>query len=123
MGCRGARHAGEGASWGGAVISPRIYAAAALALALGAYILVLRADNVSLTAEIALKDRSIAALTTQFEKSAIARQAESVRAAGWAMRVSQLNTSIEALLSGDIPDAPLNPAIADFVNGLRQGPN
>lgn len=83
------------------------------------YIWTLRADNATLTANIAGYERSIAALTLQSEQSALARRVETARAERHAARVAELNTTIEALLTGEIPDAPLDPAVADFVNGLR----
>lgn len=105
------------------MIGARVYAYAALAggaLALGTYVWVLRADNALLEAEIALKDRSIAALTMRSEQSALARRVEAARADRFAKRASKLSATVEALLTGDIPDEDLDPRIADFVNGLRQ---
>ncbi|MEP5730801.1 MAG: hypothetical protein ABJL67_15690 [Sulfitobacter sp.] len=72
----------------------------------------LEAENTRLT-------RSVAALTLQAEQSALARNIEAARAKRFAKRNTQLNAAIEGLLTGDIKDAPLDPRLADFVNGLR----
>lgn len=70
-------------------------------------------------AENAALVRSIAALTMQAEQSALAREVEAARAKSYAARNAELSATIEALLTGDIPDETLDPRIADFVNGLR----
>lgn len=69
-------------------------------------------------AEMAALGRSVAALTVQKEQSAIARDIEEARAEQWQARAAELDASIEALFTGDIPDAPLDPRIADIVNSL-----
>ncbi|MEP5727781.1 MAG: hypothetical protein ABJL67_00265 [Sulfitobacter sp.] len=74
---------------------------------------------VALEAENARLTRSVAALSLQAEQSARARDIEAARAQKFANRNTELNAAIEGLLTGDIKDAPLDPRLADFVNGLR----
>jgi hypothetical protein len=70
-------------------------------------------------AENAVLQRSIDALTTQAEQSALAREVEAARAKAFAARNAELTAAIEAILTGDIPDETLDPRIADHINGLR----
>lgn len=106
-----------------AVIGLRTYLAlgvATAALAVGGYVWSLRAEIATARSQIAGYERSIATLTRQAEQSALARRVEAARAERYAERAAELSVQIEAILTGDIPDAVLDPRIADFVNGLRK---
>jgi hypothetical protein len=96
---------------------PSIVAAAALAGAVW-YVMALRADNAALEAENASLTRSIAALEQKVEQSAEARRVEAVRAKRWAERAAELDASIEAMYTGDIPDVPLDPRIIAILDSL-----
>ncbi|WP_457645334.1 hypothetical protein [Profundibacter sp.] len=93
---------------------------ATAALAVGGYVWRQNTVIKSQAAKIAGYERSLAALTRQAEQTALARRVEAARAERYAERAAELNASIEAILTGDIPDADLDPRIADFVNGLRK---
>ena len=71
-----------------------------------------------LTAENASYQRSIADLTMQRDQSKEARVIEAARVVLWKKQAAKLNASIEALLTGDIPDENLDIRITDFINGL-----
>ncbi len=105
------------------MIGLRTYLALGLAtaaLAVGGYVWSLRAEIAVARSQIAGYERSIATLTRQAEQSALARRVEAARAERYAERAATLNAQIEAILTGDIPDADLDPRIADYINGLRQ---
>lgn len=72
-----------------------------------------------LKAENASYQRSIKALETTIEQSALAREVERARAERWQERATTLNATIEAILSGDVEDEILDPRIADFINSLH----
>lgn len=74
----------------------------------------LRAENASLA-------RSLAAMQEQAKQSSLARQVEAQRAKRWQERAAELDASINALFTGDIPDAPLDPRIIAFLDSLQQG--
>jgi len=93
---------------------------AAAALAAGGYVWQRNAVIKAQAAQIAGYERSIAILTRQAEQTALARRVEAARAERYAERAATLNAQIEAILTGDIPDADLDPRIADYINGLRQ---
>ena len=97
-----------------------VYAAAALAcLGLAGWGFYLKADNARLAMENAALSRSVAALAQQAENSALARDVERVRADAEARRNAELQATIEAILTGDITDAPLDPDLAARLNSLR----
>jgi len=96
-------------------------AGAAALLGAGGYGYSIWAENASLSAQNASLVRSKAALIMQGEQSREARRVEAARADRLEARTKELNVSIEALLTGDTPDAPLDPRIADFINGMRNG--
>lgn len=77
----------------------------------------------TLSAENASMARSIDALNMQHELSVVARNVEAARADRFAAQVQILNASVEALLTGDIPDENLDPRIADFINGVQPAPD
>jgi hypothetical protein len=81
------------------------------------YVSGLRVANVTLEAENAALARSVTSLTYQAAQSVEARRVEAARAQMWANRATQLDASIEVLLTGDIPDENLDPRIAAIVNG------
>ena len=91
------------------------------ALGLGGYVWSLRAANASLTAENAALARSMAALTQQAADAKLARDVEAARAKRWEARSGELAATIETILTGDFDDAPLDPDLADWLNGLRSG--
>jgi hypothetical protein len=77
-------------------------------------------------AEIASLSRSNAALTNQNAQSAIAREVDAVRAALEVKQAREATASVEAILTaelGECADEPLDPAIADILNGLRGAPD
>ncbi|HGG65020.1 MAG TPA: hypothetical protein ENK34_10670 [Rhodobacteraceae bacterium] len=107
----------------GKMIGLRTYialGAATAAIAVGGYVWSLRAEIAAARARIAGYERSIATLTRQAEQTALARRVEAARAERYAARAATLNAQIEAILTGDIPDADLDPRIADFINGLQK---
>lgn len=72
-------------------------------------------------AEIASQARSIATLTDAAEQAREARRLEAIRAAQAEARARELQGKIETILTGDFADAPLDPALADFLNGVSTG--
>ena len=99
---------------------PYIMGAAVLA-AMGAvwYVMDLRADKAALAAQNAALSRSLAAVAEQAEQSRLAREVEAARAERFAARSAELSQAIEDIFTGGIPDAPLNPDLADRINRLR----
>lgn len=93
--------------------------AVAAVLALGGLWQWEKRKSALLTAENASLTRSVAAMTRQAEQSAAAREVEKARAERWQTRAADLDASIEALFTGDIPDAPLDPRIIAILDGLR----
>ena len=63
--------------------------------------------------------RSVKALEVQAAQSKEARRVEAARAERFAARNAELSATVEAILTGDIPDENLDPRIADYINGLR----
>lgn len=98
---------------------PTILAAAALGLAVW-WVMALRLDNARLTAENAALSRSVIALRQKAEQSKLAREVEIARAERWRARAGELSTQIENILTGDFPDALLDPDLADLLNRLRE---
>jgi len=96
-----------------------LYAALSVALALGGWSMWLMRANASLTVKNASLERSVAAFQAQAEQSALAREVEKARAARFAQESADMAAKIETLLTGGIPDAALDPAIIDLLNGLR----
>lgn len=96
-----------------------LYAALSLALALGGWSMWLMRANASLTVKNASLERSVAAFQAQAEQSALARDVEKARAARFAQESADMAAKIETLLTGGIPDAVLDPDLADLINGLR----
>lgn len=91
----------------------------ALVSALGLVVWMQR-SNSSLAADNASLTRSVAAFQMQAEANALARDVEEARADAQAARASQLDAAIAAIVTGDIPDAPLDPRIIDLVRrGMR----
>ena len=90
---------------------------ALLLLALGAYALQ-SWDVAKLERDNAALSRSVAALQAQSEQSALARQVEVARLEAERVRALKTKEALEAILNGG-PDAPLDPALAAIVNGLR----
>lgn len=84
------------------------------------YVMDLRADKAALAAQNAALSRSLAAMEEQAVQSRLAREVEAARAKRFAARTAELSATVEALLTGDIPDENLDPRIADFINGLRE---
>ena len=72
----------------------------------------LEAENGRLT-------RSAAAPTMQADQSHLAREVEAARAERFATRNAELSAVVEQMLIGGIPDAMLDPDLADLINGLR----
>jgi cell division protein FtsB len=100
---------------------PYLFAAAVLAAGGGVwYVMDLRADKAALVAENGSLSRSLAAIEAQAEQSRLAREVEAARAERFAVRSAKLSATIEALLTGEIPDEMLDPRIADYINGLRE---
>ena len=98
---------------------PAIVAAAGLSLSVW-WVMALRADNAALRAEKASLERSVIALRQQVEQSRLAREVEIARAERWRARAGELSTKIENILTGDFPDALLDPDLADLLNRLRE---
>ena len=73
----------------------------------------------ALAHENASLQRSLAAMKEQVEQSAAAREVEARRAKMWMERAATLDASIDALFAEDIPDAPLDPRIIAFLDGVR----
>jgi uncharacterized protein YdbL (DUF1318 family) len=97
---------------------PSILAASGIGLAVW-WVMALRLDNARLTVENAALSRSVIALRHQAEQSQLAREVEIARAERWRARASELSTQIESILTGDFPDAALDPDLADLLNRLR----
>lgn len=98
---------------------PTILAALALGgAALWLWLVVSERD--ALRDEVARQARSLAAMHEQIEQSRLAREVEAARAAQWQARSAELSEAIETILRG-IPDAPLDPDLADRINRLRPG--
>ena len=92
------------------------------ALVLGVWwVTSLQLDNVRLKAENAALQRSVIAYQQQAQQSRLAREVEIARAERWKARASDLSTQIETILTGDFPDAALDPDLADLLNRLREG--
>jgi len=96
-----------------------LYAALTVALALGGWSMWLMRANASLTVKNASLERSVAAYRAQAEQAALARDVEKARAARFAQQSADMAAKIETILTGGIPDAVLDPALADILNGLR----
>jgi len=96
-----------------------LYAALSVALALGGWSMWLMRANASLTVKNASLERSVAAFQAQAEQSALAREVEKARAEKFAKKSAELIANIETILTGGIPDAALDPDLADILNGLR----
>lgn len=100
---------------------PYILGAAVIAAMGGVwYVMDLRADKAALAAQNAALSRSLAAMEAQAEQSRLAREVEAARAERFAARSAELSATVEAILTGDIPDENLDPRIADYINGLRE---
>lgn len=91
----------------------------AMVIAVVAWVVAMRGELVEARATINGQARTIDALELQAEQARLARDVEAARAARERTRVESLQASINTMLEGDIPDAPLHPDIADFVNGLH----
>ncbi|MEY8099032.1 hypothetical protein AB9F29_16645 [Falsihalocynthiibacter sp. S25ZX9] len=76
-----------------------------------------RSESTALRSQNANLSRSVAALTEQAQKSALAREVEAARVVRWTNRAAELDASIEALRTGDFNDEILDPRIAAIVNG------
>lgn len=98
-----------------------LIAALAFALATSGYALWLSRSVSKLEASNASLTRSVAAFQMQADQAALARDVEKARADAQAERAAQLDASIEALTTGDIPDAPLDPRIIDLLSGGLRG--
>ena len=98
---------------------PTMLAASAVGLAVW-WVMSLQLENTRLTQENAALQRSVIALQQQADQSRLAREVEIARAERWRSRASDLATQIETLLTGDFPDAALDPDLADLLNGLRE---
>lgn len=99
---------------------PTILAACAVGLAVW-WVMALRLDNARLTAENAALHQSVIAFQQQAEQSRLAREVEIARAERWKARTGELSAKIESILTGDFPDAALDPDLADLLNRLREG--
>lgn len=98
---------------------PAILAATGLGLVVW-WGMALRLDNANLRTENAALQRSVIAFQQQAEQSKLAREVEIARAERWRARASDLSTQIESILTGDFPDAALDPDLADLLNRLRE---
>lgn len=96
-----------------------LLAASAVGLAVW-WVMALRLENARLTQENAALHRSVIAFQQQAEQSKLAREVEIARAERWRARASDLSTQIETILTGDFPDAALDPDLADLLNRLRE---
>lgn len=73
----------------------------------------LEADNARLAREtIALKEAA--------DYARLARDVERARAARVAAQSAEIADAIDLTQSGDVPDAALDPDLADLINGLQQ---
>ena len=81
----------------------------------------LRLENARLEAANAELQRSVIAYQQQAAQSRLAREVEIARAERWRARAGELSTQIETILTGDFPDAALDPDLADLLNRLREG--
>jgi hypothetical protein len=106
------------------MISIRTTLAAIAALALcaaGWWAVSLKLDHARLQAENASLTRSVTALRAQADQAALARRVEVARAERERARSGALSEKIESILTGDFPDAALDPDLADLLNRLREG--
>ncbi|MDX5401066.1 MAG: hypothetical protein LPK02_01740 [Rhodobacterales bacterium] len=94
-------------------------AATAIGLAVW-WAMALRMDNAALRTQNAALIRTEAALRQQLDHSRLAREVEIARAERWRARAGDLSARIETFLTGDIPDATLDPDLADLLNRLRE---
>ena len=85
------------------------------ALLASGYALWLSRTVASLETENASLTRSVTAFEMQAEQAKLARDVETARADAQEARAAQLDASIEALLTGDIADAPLDPRIVQLL--------
>lgn len=99
---------------------PAMLAASAVGLTVW-WVMSLQLENTRLTQENAALQRSVIALQQQADQSRLAREVEIARAERWRARAAKLSTEIETILTGDFPDAALDPDLADLLNGLREG--
>jgi hypothetical protein len=86
------------------------------------YVMNLRATVAAQGVEISSLTRSNAALRTQNEQSAIAREVDAARAALETKQARDATAAVEAILTanlGECADAPLDPAITDILDGLH----
>lgn len=98
--------------------TPHALAAAGIGLAVW-WVMSLKLDNTRLSAENAALHRSNIALRQQADQSKLAREVEIARSERWKARAGELSTQIEIILTGDFPDALLDPDLADLLNRLR----
>jgi hypothetical protein len=96
-----------------------ILAAAGALLALFGWASSLDARNARLTEQLASAERETGVLQTQLDNAWRAAQIEARRREEWQARATKLSSQIEILLTGDIPDAPLDPALYDLLDRLR----
>jgi hypothetical protein len=73
-----------------------------------------RADKIAENARLA---REIAAQARIIEQAHEARAVEEARAERFRQRAADLDANIQAIVTGGIPDAPLDPRLADLING------
>lgn len=77
----------------------------------------LQAEKARLTRELAVQARVIA-------QAQQARDVEQARVEWWRTRANELDANIQAIVDGGIPDAPLDPRLADLINSrLRDTQN
>ena len=93
----------------------------ALSVMAALYVWSLWGEIAAYEAEIASQARSIATLTDAAEHAREARRLEAIRAARAEARAKELQGRIETIQTGDFTDAPLDPDLADLLNGVRPG--
>lgn len=95
-----------------------LIAALVASLGLAGGIIYLQRSNASLEAKNAVLTRSLAEYQARAEQAALARDVEAARAAKARQDAADAQAQIETIFR-EIADAPLDPALADLLNGLR----
>lgn len=87
------------------------------------WVMDLRADKAALEAQIASQARSLAAYEMKAAQDQLAREVDAARVDGQRERDRAASAAVIEILTtelGECSDAPIDPAIADFLGRLRR---